>query len=748
MRIARSERHSRAVLIPIFLLLAFSGTPGVHAQSPVESVFEQVESDLDRNEWDAAIHRLNGVLEADPHDIRAHYLRGIARREKEKSYSLLSSSIEDFEWVLQRDSLYRDVLFQYGLTLAYRNQDPTDRRRAIALTEELLRRKPNLVEVRFKLDELYRLFIRGTAARKARTWLQDCRSGFAAYFEGELLRQESVRFDAEEIVPNVRGLEAADKVFAALLDRRDEGPDEGEPYASTVSLLLSRAKVQYALGRNAAAQALVLAAVDSVADPYSAQLVFNDIKYIVSGAELKDYMEIDDPDAFRAFFAAFWERRDPLPALDLNLRMTEHYRRLLRAENEFPYLGFRASYNTPILLVGHLPRSYGLVHEFDDRGIIYIRHSEPLDKEVYVGPAPTSAESWLYRDPEMHFHFSTQETTSHSGASISGVGNYRLNALPHPVLVPQLRNWSGDYSGLINDRDLVATTLEQKMLEYVDAGLTTDTHSWQDEIEPLNFPFTIAAFKGDNGQIDVNIYYALPVGALAARVQSDSSQVEVETGLALHSSSWEPRGSTLDVKRFPADAPPGAVGVDVFQFTAPPDSYRVALHARLLPSKRVFGAYQFGYRLPDLNRPQLAMSDVVLAYRITPTSSSGRMARNGLLVEANPSGEFTVDRPLNVYFEIYGLSFGRADRTSYTMTYTLRERDEKRGILGLFRKARRGRALSIQSHSEGDERSPVEYSEIDVKDVAPGKYELVITVTDEHLGTSVSHSRFVSLQEK
>lgn len=125
-------------------------------------------------------------------------------------------------------SLYRDVLFQYGLTLAYRNQYSNDRTRAIALTEELLRRSPDQVEVRFKLDELYRLFIRGTAARKARKWLRDRRSSFAAYFEGELLRQESVRFDLEEMVPNVRGLEAADKVFAALLDRRGEGPIDSQ----------------------------------------------------------------------------------------------------------------------------------------------------------------------------------------------------------------------------------------------------------------------------------------------------------------------------------------------------------------------------------------------------------------------------------------------------------------------------------------------------------------------------------------
>lgn len=111
-----------------------------------------------------------------------------------------------------------------------------------------------------------------------------------------------MRFDAEEVVPNVRGLEAADKVFAALLDRRGD-PDEGPPYASTVSLLLSRARVHYALGRDAAAQALVFAAIDSVTNPSSAQLVFKDIKYIVSGAELTDYMEIDHPDAFRAFFA-------------------------------------------------------------------------------------------------------------------------------------------------------------------------------------------------------------------------------------------------------------------------------------------------------------------------------------------------------------------------------------------------------------------------------------------------------------
>ena len=89
----------------------------------------------------------------------------------------------------------------------------------------------------------------------------------------------------------------------------------------------------------------------------------------------------------------------------------------------------------------------------------------------------------------------TRYTTPNFGPSISGVGNYRLNALPHPVLAPELRNWSGDYSGLINDCDLVATTLQEKMLEYVEAGRTTDTHSWPNDIEPLNFPFTIRVLR-------------------------------------------------------------------------------------------------------------------------------------------------------------------------------------------------------------------------------------------------------------
>ena len=112
------------------------------------------------------------------------------------------------------------------------------------------------------------------------------------------------------------------------------------------------------------------------------------------------------------FFRAFWARRDPTPARAVNVRLAEHYRRLLRAEKDYVSDGFRDWHTDPDRMGElRLPETHGLGALFNDRGLVYLRHGEPDDRVVTVGGANTPPTiSWRYYDPAMDFHFLTAGT--------------------------------------------------------------------------------------------------------------------------------------------------------------------------------------------------------------------------------------------------------------------------------------------------------------------------------------------------
>ena len=111
--------------------------------------------------------RLDKVVEREPEKLEARYLRGICYGERGKHStveSLLSDFLgkgsADFTFVLERDSLYRDVLYQYARLRHYADDYPA----AIRLGHAQIRLKPDLAHAHFGLFKIYARFIVETQA--------------------------------------------------------------------------------------------------------------------------------------------------------------------------------------------------------------------------------------------------------------------------------------------------------------------------------------------------------------------------------------------------------------------------------------------------------------------------------------------------------------------------------------------------------------------------------------------------------
>src|SRR5918995_2028607 len=105
-----------------------------------------------------------------------------------------------------------------------------------------------------------------------------------------------------------------------------------------------------------------------------------------------------------AYLRSFWGERDRTELRTDGERLREHYRRLFYARKNFQLTSNNRHYDI-------VERYRSGSRDFDDRGVIYIRHGEPSSRASYAAPGLEPNESWRYSRPDgdMIFHFMARE---------------------------------------------------------------------------------------------------------------------------------------------------------------------------------------------------------------------------------------------------------------------------------------------------------------------------------------------------
>ena len=105
-----------------------------------------------------------------------------------------------------------------------------------------------------------------------------------------------------------------------------------------------------------------------------------------------------------AYLRRFWGQRDRTELRTDGERLREHYRRLFYARKNFQLTSNNRHYDI-------VERYRSGSRDFDDRGVIYIRHGEPSSRASYAAPGLEPNESWRYSrtDGDLIFHFIARE---------------------------------------------------------------------------------------------------------------------------------------------------------------------------------------------------------------------------------------------------------------------------------------------------------------------------------------------------
>src|SRR5919197_4525013 len=131
--------------------------------------------------------------------------------------------------------------------------------------------------------------------------------------------------------------------------------------------LLELARTHYYAGHPTEGWGSYFAGARAATSALALTLYRLDLSWVDDSAELAAFDGLRDPDARGRWLEQFWTRRDVVEARDVGERLAEHYRRWFYARRNFRLVSRHRHYD-----ITEVYRSDQA--EFDDRGIIYLRH--------------------------------------------------------------------------------------------------------------------------------------------------------------------------------------------------------------------------------------------------------------------------------------------------------------------------------------------------------------------------------------
>lgn len=446
---------------------------------------------------------------------------------------------------------------------------------------------------------------------------------------------------------------------------------KAEAVAHTRAALLLRMPGREAEGATAWFEGLTMLSAP-VADEY-----FSDIEALLSRQE-RDAWKSMDLRTRTEFLRTFWDLRAALSGVARTERLAEHYRRLAFARRWY----FRASkYGAPeqneLRMLPFSQRS-----DYDDRGVIYIRHGAPqgvlAKSHISVAPAVglTAYESWIYPGLDggiRYFHFF--QVSARHGFSL-------MHKLPcDPDWLEDRVHIDVRYFRLARDCDrLNQNSLSVDMRQIAFEALATDSDR-PNFTRELPFFFDLYTFRAPAGRTSVLAAVAVPRDKLNITQIALSPSYRIDLSLILVdtlSRKVVREDDSLAVKsvRTPADNELLRLHVEV---AVPPSKSIVQRVIVSDPSEPGVGQLYGGpFPVPDYSGPHLMLSDVVLA----EPAVEGRWHRGAVALALVPTGYFK-GGSFNVFYEIYNIAQNERYSTEIEIEPVRKGTGQKlKGILG------------------------------------------------------------------
>ncbi|HYF40474.1 MAG TPA: GWxTD domain-containing protein [Gemmatimonadales bacterium] len=458
-----------------------------------------------------------------------------------------------------------------------------------------------------------------------------------------------------------------------------------------------------------------------------------DLATIASDSVLREFDRQRGPRRV-AFLKRFWSQRDRTELRSDGERLREHYRRLFYARKNFQLASKNRRYDI-------VERYRSGSPDFDDRGVIYIRHGEPSSRASYAAPGLEPNESWRYTraDGDLIFHFIAREDVQDfklveslfdvlgfsDAVKLQGqVASAADNAVAEQLMLSRER-LSPIYRRLQGAGHMSTgryhTEERRAGQESIAVGTTSDSYELRFP-EELKAKTEVLAVGRDSSGPQVQIAYAIAGSSL--------EPVTVTRGylysIRLRFVAMDKRGqvvSALDTTRHfvaPAPVPPnehlvGRVGTAVKHGAL---EYRLALQQGegvgvTLPRDTI--------RVGPPAPAQLSLSDLVLGSR--SANLTWRRTEDDTVL-FNPLRTYRRSDQMELYYEIDGLR-----PTPYTVELSVKRKGSGGG---LFRKIFGGGGAAIRLKFQEQATTPQvsTHRSLKLSRLKPGNYVMELLVVD------------------
>lgn len=458
---------------------------------------------------------------------------------------------------------------------------------------------------------------------------------------------------------------------------------------------------------------------------------------LIAGDSVLEAFDRAEGSARAALLRTFWGERDKTELQVGGSRIAEHYRRFYYARRNFALASTNRHYDI-------VERFRSGSDDFDDRGIIYLRHGAPDARAAYHSPNVPANESWRYTRPDgdLVFHFISREDVQdyklvESIFDVLGFSGAVL--LQETERTPVLSELGSRAEELLLSREQLSPMYARlQRVGRVSAaryqaderrfgrtslriGTTTDSYGLRFAKE-LPARTEVLAVGSEGGRPFVHITYAIAGSALVPVRMNRGFMYAVRLRFMALDESGEVVASVDTTRRFLAarEVPPGEhlVGRVAVPVAEGRLTWRLALQqgedAGLVTPRDSLRAVASASSGPSL-------SDVVLGSR---TANLAWEQAPGDTVFFNPLRTYRSGESMRVYYELLGISPGERYTTQVAVKRGTGDRTVLQRIFGGG-----GAAITVRFEEEATSSRGVQ-REIALEDLKPGMYTLEVTVTD------------------
>lgn len=446
-----------------------------------------------------------------------------------------------------------------------------------------------------------------------------------------------------------------------------------------------------------------------------------------------------------AFLQRFWGQRDRGALLRDGERLREHYRRLYYARRNFQLV-------TPNRHYDIVERYRSGSREYDDRGVIYIRHGEPTQRATYSAPGMELNESWHYRraDGDLVFHFMAREDVQdyklvESLFDVLGFSDAmalradRENS-PGAAMANELLTTRDRFAPVYSRLIAAGTAGSQKYLteermlgrRSIAIGTKTDTYELS-YARPLKVATDIVVVGRDSLGSLLHVTYAIPGSALHD-IPTDRGHVyPVRLRLSVADRTGRSVAAvdttTLFLNRELVPPNEHLVGKLRVPVVPGPLTYHLAIeqgddNGVMLPTDTLTAGDFSGARF-EISGLALGARAANLTWRPAP----------GDTVWFNPLGRYRRNAPMELYYEVYGLDTGTPFRTEILIT-----KEGGGGFLGIFGSRKPAIRLGFEDHSQGTATHFGRSVALDR--LSSGRYRIAVEVRDAAGNARTSRAGF------